>query len=87
MSALRTILVLLASNDAEGREEDIEAARRELDEALEALRRARAGWTGAETIDIDAVRRALEAAERQLDMARVRLQRALAQGSEGDRKE
>lgn len=58
-------------------EQDVAEARRELDAALEALRRARAAWTAQEGGDMETVRRALDAAERQLDQARVRLQRAL----------
>lgn len=65
---------------ASPRELEILAAQRELDEALAALRVARAGWTGPHTIDIESVRRALDAAERQLDVARARLQRALLLG-------
>lgn len=87
MAALRAILVLLTGREsAAGREAEIQAAREELDAALAALREARAGWTGAETIDIEAVRRALDAAERQLDAARVRLERAIA-GGRGDPKD
>lgn len=81
MSPLITFAALLAgesddpaTDDVEG---EIERAREELDAALETLRRARGGWTSAQTIDTDSVRRALDLAERQLDAARVRLQRAL----------
>jgi hypothetical protein len=76
--SLRGLVTLLAGEEREPtREEEVAAARRELDAALDALRAARAAWSGADTTDIEVVRRALDAAERQLDAARVRLQRAL----------
>lgn len=76
--SIRGLITLLAGDDAlPTAEEDIAQARRELDEALGALRRARAGWSSALTMDADALRAALDQAERQLDAARVRLQRAL----------
>ncbi|HUR70171.1 MAG TPA: hypothetical protein VM370_13085 [Candidatus Thermoplasmatota archaeon] len=78
---MRGLLALLAGEeDAPTREEEILQARRELDAALEALRAARAAWSGPHTTQIEAVRSALDAAERQLDAARVRLQRALMRG-------
>lgn len=71
-------MALLAGESATpSPEEDIADARRELDEALVALRTARAGWAGVETLDPEALRRALDLAEARLDAARVRLQRAL----------
>lgn len=76
--SIRGILALLAGDDREPTaEEDILHARKELDEALDALRRARAGWSSMHTMDADALRAALDQAERQLDAARIRLQRAL----------
>ncbi|HET6403212.1 MAG TPA: hypothetical protein VFH78_01090 [Candidatus Thermoplasmatota archaeon] len=76
--SIRGIFTLLAGDDREPTaEEDIAQARRELDEALAALRTARAGWSSAHTMDPDALRAALDLAERQLDAARQRLQRAL----------
>lgn len=76
--SIRGLVTLLAVDEpAPSPEEDIAQARRELDEALAALRSARAGWSSAHTMDRDALRAALDLAERQLDAARVRLQRAL----------
>jgi len=76
--SIRGLFALLAGEDRElTAEEDILHARRELDEALDALRRARAGWSSVHTMDADVLRAALDQAERQLDAARVRLQRAL----------
>lgn len=76
--SIRGLVVLFAADDRPPTpEEDIAQARRELDDALAALRRARAGWSSAHTMDPDALRAALDLAERQLDAARVRLQRAL----------
>lgn len=60
-------------------EEEVSAARRDLEEALDALRRARASAGNVE-LDIEALRRALDTAQRQLDAARVRLMRALDRG-------
>ena len=74
---LRAILVLLAGDPDARREEEIAHARRELEAALETLRLARATWSNPQSVDVEAVRRALDAAERQLDAARVRLRRAL----------
>lgn len=75
---LRGLIALLAGGAREPTsEEDIEQARAELDEALAALRRARAGWSSPHTLDAEALRQALDLAERQLDAARMRLQRAL----------
>jgi multidrug efflux pump subunit AcrA (membrane-fusion protein) len=76
MSPLRPIVALLAGEDR-SREDEIAEARRELDEALAALRAARGAWESPHMMDIDALRRALDQAERQLDAARVRLHRAL----------
>lgn len=76
--SIRGLLALIAGDDREPTpDEDIALARRELDEALAALRNARAGWSGIHPMDADALRRALDQAERQLDAARMRLQRAL----------
>lgn len=76
--SIRGLLALLAGDDRPPTvEEDIAQARRELDEALSALRAARGAWTSTHTIDADALRRALDLAENQLDAARLRLQRAL----------
>lgn len=76
--SLRGLITLLAGDDPQPTpEEDIAQARRDLDEALAALRAARAGWASAHTMDAAALRAALDLAERQLDAARVRLQRAL----------
>lgn len=75
---IRGLITLLAVEDGEPPpENDIAQARRELDEALAALRAARQAWSGVHTGDPAALRRALDLAERQLDAARVRLQRAL----------
>lgn len=76
MSLLRPLVALLAGDDR-SREDEILQARREVDEALAALRIARASWESPHTLDVDALRRALDLAERQLDSARVRLHRAL----------
>lgn len=74
---LRPLLTLLAGEETETDwEEEVLQARRDLEEALAALRAARASWSGTETVDLSQVRRALEVAERQLDAARARLQRA-----------
>lgn len=79
MFPLRGILsVLTHASDATTREEDIDRARQEIEEALAVLSAARGQWSSAHALDVDAVRRALDLAERQLAEARVRLQRALA---------
>lgn len=81
MRSIQGLFVLMAGEDREAtREEEIAQARRDLDEALAALRIARSSWTSAHTIDVDALRRALDMAERQLDAARMRLHRALTRG-------
>ena len=77
MSPLRPFLALLSGREP-SREEELQLARRELDEALTALRTARAAWQSPHTLDTEGLRRALDLAERQLDAARVRLHRALA---------
>ena len=77
VNQLRAILALMSGDERElPADDEIAAARLELEAALEALRLARGAWSGLETVDISAIRRALETAERQLDRARVRLQRA-----------
>ena len=77
--SIRGILALLAGEDGEPTaEEDVAHARRELDAALEALRRARAEWATGDATDPEVLRKALDQAERQLDAARVRLHRALS---------
>lgn len=79
MTALTTLLALMAGSDEDAAVDDgeeVAQARRDLESALATLRAARGAWTGAETIDVEAIRRALADAERQLDRARVRLQRA-----------
>lgn len=79
--SLRGFLTLLAGEERPPtRDEEIALARKELDAALDALRAARAAWSGPHVTDIEAIRRALDAAERQLDAARVRMQRALSRG-------
>lgn len=82
MTKLDGLIALLAGEDREPTpEEEVRQARRDLDEALAALRAARAAWSGPHASDPDALRRALDLAERQLDAARVRLQRALERRS------
>lgn len=76
---LEGFLVLMSGEDPPADpEEEIRQATRELETAVEALRAARGKWSGAETVDVAAIRRALDLAERQLDAARVRLARAKA---------
>ena len=77
---LRGTLLLLAVDDDAGAvapEEDVAQARRELDEALAALRAARADWSSAHAPRSEPLREALDVAQRRLDAARARLQRAL----------
>lgn len=76
-SLLRGLFVLMSGEDPpEDLDAEIQAATRELEAALQALRLARGRWSGAQTLDIAAIRRALDLADRQLDAARVRLARA-----------
>lgn len=79
MATFRGLVALLTGEEPPGaREEEIAQARLELEEALDALRRARGNSESVETLDLEGLRRALDAAQRQLDAARVRLMRALS---------
>lgn len=75
---LEKLFVLLSGDDTTSDvvEEEIRQATQELESALAALHAARGRWSGAQTVDLAAVKRALDLAERQLDAARVRLEKA-----------